>query len=113
MALTDYVSEIETSSNEKFFAISNELSEIRAIQQHIIENQNRNWKIIEEQFSTIQGNFHFLRDCTQTLFSNQQINFNFDTAAITLAKLYTSDKTLARNKGSFLLSILESESKNR
>ena len=32
-------------------------------------------------------------------------------ASITLAKLYTSDKTLARNKGSCLLSILGSKSK--
>ena len=96
MALTDYVSEIETSSNEKFFAISNELSEIRAIQQHSVENQNRSWKILEEQFATIQGNFHILRDCTQTLFSNQQINFNFDTAASLLNVVYadiTSYKT--------------------
>ena len=76
MALTDYVSEIET-----FFAILNELSEIRRVQQQTIENQNRNWKILEEQFATIEGNFHILRGCTQTLFSNQQINFNFDTAA--------------------------------
>ena len=68
--------------------ISNELSEIRAIQQQTIENQNRNWKIIEEQFATIQGNFHILRDCTQTLFSNQQINFNFDTAASLLNVVY-------------------------
>ena len=88
MALTDYVSEIETSSKEKFFAISNELSEIREIQQQTIENQNRNWKILEEQFATIQGNFHILRDCTQTLFSNQQINFNFDTAASLLNVVY-------------------------
>ena len=88
MALTDYVSEIESSSNEKFFTISNELSEIRAIQQQTIENQNKNWKIIEEQFATIQGNFHILRDCTQTLFSNQQINFNFDTAASLLNVVY-------------------------
>ena len=67
MALTDYVSEIETSSNEKFFAISNELSEIRVIQQQTIENQNRNWEILEEQFDAIQGNFHILRDCTNTV----------------------------------------------
>ena len=96
MELTDFVSEIETSSNENVFAISNELSEIRAIQQHIIENQNRNWKMIEEQFATIQGNFHILGDCTQTLFSNQQINFNFDTAASLLNVVYadiTSYKT--------------------
>ena len=96
MAFKDYVSEIETSINEKFFAISNEVSEIRAIQQQTIENQNRNWKILEEQFATIQGNFHILRDCTQTLFSNQQINFNFDTAASLLNFVYadiTSYKT--------------------
>ena len=87
MALTDYVSEIETSSIEKFFAMSNELSEIRAIQQQTIENQNRNWKKLEK-FATIIGNFHILRDCTQTLFSNQQINFNFDTAASLLNVIY-------------------------
>ena len=70
MALTDYVSDIETSSNEKFFAISNELSEIRAIEQHTVENQNRNWKILEEQFATIQGNFTSCgiahKHCSQT-----------------------------------------------
>ena len=96
MALTDYVSEIETSSNEKFFAISNELSEIRAIQQQTIENQNWNWKILEKQFATIQGNFHILRNCTQTLFSKQHFNFNFDTAASLLNVVYadiTSYKT--------------------
>ena len=72
------------------------MSEIRAIQQHTIENQNRNWKILEEQFATIQGNFDILPDCTQPLFSNQQINFNFDTAASLLNVVYadfTSYKT--------------------
>ena len=76
--------------------ISNELSEIRAIQQQAVENQNLNWRILKEQFATIQGNFHILRVCTQTLFSNQQINFNFDTAASLLHVVYadiTSYKT--------------------
>ena len=91
-ALTNYVSEIEQSSKEKFCAISNELSEIRAIQKQNIENQNRNWKILEEQFATIEGNFHILPDCTQTMFSNQQINLNFDTAASLLNVVY-ADKT--------------------
>ena len=78
------------------FAISIELSEIRAIQQQTIENQNRNWKILEEHFVTIQGNFHILRYCTQTFFSNQPINFNFGTAASILNFVYadiTSYKT--------------------
>ena len=82
MALTDYVSEIETSSNEKFFAISNELSEIRAIQQQTIENQNRNWKILE-QFATIEGNFHILRDCTQTIVLKPTDQFQLRHSSIT------------------------------
>ena len=88
MALTDYVSEIETSSNQKFFAISNELAEIKAIQEQIIENQNKIWKVIQAQFDAIQGNFHILRDCTQTLIANQQLNFNYDTASSLLAVIH-------------------------
>ena len=108
MALTDYVSEIESSSNEKFFTISNELSEIRAIQQQTIENQNKNWKIIEEQFATIQGNFHILRDCTQTLFSNQQINFNFDTAASLLNVVYADIASYKTALNAFKTNVLNS-----
>ena len=59
----------------------------------MIETQNKNWAIIEEQFKVFEGNFHILRDCTQMLFSNQQLNFNFDTAASLLSMLYTDVKS--------------------
>ena len=55
-------------ANEKFFAISNAIAEIKSIQQQTIDDRNKNWKVITSQFDAIQGNFHVLRDCTQTLF---------------------------------------------
>ena len=58
MALTDYVKEMEDETNEKFFLVTNEFAEIRHIEQLMAENQNKNWKIIEEQFQTIERNFH-------------------------------------------------------
>ena len=91
--LTDYVLEIEQSSNEKFFLISNEIAEIAKIQKEMQENQNKNWKIVQQQFEIFQNNFHVLRDCTQMLFSNQQLNFNFDTAASLLNILYADVKS--------------------
>ena len=108
MALTDYVAEVETSSNEKFFAISNELAEIKNIQKQTIENQNKNWKVVQEQFETIQGNFHILRDCTQTLFSNQQLNFNYDTASSLLAVLHADITTYKAALYAFKSNILNS-----
>ena len=39
--LTDYVLEIEQSSTEKFFLISNEIAEIAKIQKEMQENQNK------------------------------------------------------------------------
>ena len=57
------------------------------------ETQNKNWAIVEEQFNVFEGNSHILRDCTQMLFSNQQLNFNFDTAASLLSMLYADVKS--------------------
>ena len=57
------------------------------------KTQNKNWAIIDEQFNVFEGNFHILRDCTQMLFSNQQLNFNFDTAASLLSMLYADVKS--------------------
>ena len=57
------------------------------------DNQNRNWEIIEEQFAVIDENFHVLRDCDQILYSNQQLNFNFDTIASLLSIIYADVKS--------------------
>ena len=92
-SLTDYVMQIKTATDEKFFLVGNELKEIRETQNQMIETQNKNWAIIEEQFKVFEGNFHILRDCTQMLFSNQQLNFNFDTAASLLSMLYADVKS--------------------
>ena len=92
-SLTDYVMQIKTATGEKFFLVGNELKEIRETQKQMTETQNKNWAIIEEQFNVFEGNFHILRDCAQMLFSNQQLNFNFDTAASLLSMLYADVKS--------------------
>lgn len=92
-ALTDYVLEVESESNEKFFLISDELREIKRIQEEMQSNQNKNWEIIEKQFGVIDENFHILRDCNQVLFANQQLNFNFDTVASFLSLIYSDIKS--------------------
>ena len=84
---------MEDETIEKFFLVTNEIAEIRRIEQLMAENQNKNWKIIEEQFQTIEINFHVLRDCTQSLYSNQQLNFNLDTAASLLNLVFADVKS--------------------
>ena len=91
--LTDHVVEFEEQVNEKFFLVADKLAEVNAIQQEMIQNQQENWKVIEDQFKVIQHNFEILRDCDQYLFSNQQLNFNFDTAASLLSLLYSDVKS--------------------
>ena len=90
--LTDYVLEVESASNEKFFLISNEIAKVSEIQQEMQDNQNKNWKVVQDQFDIFEKIFHLLRDCTQMLFSNQQLNFNFDTVASLLSILYADIK---------------------
>ena len=59
----------------------------------MVETQNQNLQLIEEQFNAISVNFHILRDCTQRLFSNQQVNFVFDTMSSILSLLYSDVKS--------------------
>ena len=91
--IVDYVAKMQTTNGEKFFVVSNKLAEIEEAQQQMTATQNNNWKIIEEQFQAINTNFHVLRDCTQMLFSTQQLNFNFDTTASLLSLLYSDVKS--------------------
>ena len=58
----------------------------------MVRIQTENWKIIEAQFEVFEHNFHILQDCTQILFSNQQLNFNFDSVASLLALLFADVK---------------------
>ena len=106
--LTDYVVEFEENTNEKFFMVSNELSEIRKAQKEMNENQAKNWKIVQEQFVVFEKNFHILRDCTQMLFSNQQLNFNFDTVFSLLSTLYADTKSYRAALYAYKVNLLSS-----
>ena len=83
MALTDYVSEIETSSNEKVFAVSNELSEIRAIQQQTIENQNRKWKNTRRTICYNSMQFPYLAGLHTNIFLEPTDKFQLRHSSIT------------------------------
>ena len=106
--LTDYVLEVESASNEKFFLITNELEEIQKTQTEMQNNQNQNWKIVEKQFEIFEENIHILRDCNELLFSNQQLNFNFDTVAALLNVLYSDIKGYRSAPYTFRINLLNS-----
>ena len=91
--LADHVTKMKTDTDQKFFLVGNKLKEVEEAQQQMVETQNQNWQLIEEQFNAISMNFHILRDCTQMLFSNQQVDFNFDTMASILSLLYSDVKS--------------------
>ena len=107
-AITEYVTHIKEETNDKFFMVSNELAEIREIQKQMSETQNKNWAVVEEQFDILETNVHILRNCDQMLYSNQQINFNFDTAAALLTLLYSDVKSYRAALYSYRLNLLNS-----
>ena len=107
-SIADYVLEIEAQSTEKFFLVSNEIAEIVKIQQEMQNTQNKNWQIIEDQFEIFEQNIHVLRDCTQLLFTHQQINFNFDTIAALLLVLYSDIKSYRIALYTYRINILNS-----
>ena len=79
--------------NDKFFMVATELEALKSVQKEMLEVQNRNWRIIEEQFEVFQHNIHVLRDCDQLLFSRQQINFIYDTISSLLALTFANIKS--------------------
>ena len=91
--LTDFVMEVAQENDEKFFLVYNELKSIHKIQQEMGGNQNRIWEVVEKQFEVFYKNFHVLRDCTQFLYTQQQLNFNYDTVAALLLPLYADIKS--------------------
>ena len=64
---TDYVTELITNTDEKFFLVENELAAFNAIQSEMAETQDKNWVIIQEQLAVYEQNFHILHDCDQLL----------------------------------------------
>ena len=88
-----FVMKIESSSNKNFFMISRELEGFQRAQLEMASNQNKNWEIVEKQFEVFEKNIHIVVDCTQLLFSNQQLNLISDTMASLLAILYADIKS--------------------
>ena len=104
--LTSYVSQLRTNTDEKFFLVSNKLKAIEEAQAQMTETQNKNWQVIQEQFNVIETNFNILRDCNQMLFSNQQLNFNFDTMASLLSLLYADVKSYRASVYTYRVNVL-------
>ena len=88
----EYVNKLKTEVDDKFYLVSDELKELRKIQQEMAKTQNKNWKIVEEQFAIFEKNIHALVDCDQQLYARQQINFNYDTVSSLLSMVYANIK---------------------
>ena len=106
--LVDHVSKMKTDNDAKFFIVSNILAEIEEARKQMTETLNKNWQVVQEQLKAIENNFHILRDCTQLLFSNQQLNFNFDTTASLLSLLYADVKSYRAAVYTYRTNILNS-----
>ena len=72
------------------------------------DNQNKNWKVVQDQFDIFEKNFHILRDCSHMLFSNQQLNFHFDTVASLLSILYADIKSYRSALYAYSINLLNS-----
>ena len=57
------------------------------------ENQNRSWKLVEEQFAIVDLNLNAIETCMEIQAMQQQPNFIFDTAALLLLTLYADNKS--------------------
>ena len=88
--------------------VENELAALHDIQRELVDTQNKNWALIQQQFYVFEHNFHVLRDCNQLLFSNQQLNFNFDTLSSLLAMIHASVKSYRAALFAFRMNILNS-----
>ena len=67
---------LRTNTNKFFFLVSEELAEIKKIQDEMISIHNHNWQLIDEQLDTFANNIHILGNCDQLLISRQQIKFD-------------------------------------
>ena len=105
-SLNDYVMEIGAQTDEKFFLVADELAKVYKVQNEMQENQNRNWKLVEEQFAIIDHNLNALATCMEFQLSQQQLNFNFDTAASLLLTLYADIKSYRAALYSFRINVI-------
>ena len=105
-SLNDYVMEMGAQTDEKFFLVADELAKVYKVQNEMQENQNRNWNLVEEQFAIIDHNLNALATCMEIQLSQQQLNFNFDTAASLLLTLYADIKSYRAALYSFRINVI-------
>ena len=103
--LNDYVVEIGVQTDEKFFLVADELAKVYKVQNEMQENQNRNWKLVEEQFAIVDHNLNAIATCIE-IQATQQLNFNFDTAASLLLTLYADIESYRTALYSFPISVI-------
>ena len=70
------------------------------------ENQNRNWKLVEEQFAIVDHNLNAIATCMEIGATQQQLNFNFDKAASLLLTLYADIKSYRVALYSFRINVI-------
>ena len=80
-------------TDQKFFLVADELAKVFKVQNEMQENQNRNWKLVEEQIAIVDNNLNAMATCMETQATQQQLNFNFDTAASILLTLHADIKS--------------------
>ena len=70
------------------------------------ENQNRNWNIFEEQFAIVNQNLNEVAACKEVQPTQQQLNFNFRTAASLLLTLNADIKSHRAALNSFRVNVI-------
>ena len=104
-SLNNYVMEIGAQTDEKFL-VADELPKVYKVQNEMQENQNKNWKLVEEQFAIVDPNLNAIATCMEIQSTQQQLNFNFDTAASLLLTLYADIKSYRAALYSFRLNVI-------
>ena len=98
--------EIGAQTDEKFFLVADEFAKVYKVQNEMQENQNRNWKLVEEQFAIVDHNLNAIATCMEIQATQQQLNFNFDTAASLLLTLYADIKSYRAALYSFRINVI-------
>ena len=98
--------EIVARTDQKFFLVADELAKVYKVQNQTQENQNRNWKLVEEKFAIEYHNLNAKATCMDNQAIQQQLNFNFDRAASLLLTLYVDIKSYRAALYSFRINVI-------
>ena len=105
-SLNDPVMEIGAQTNEKLFLVPDELAKVYKVQNEMQENQNRNWKLVEKQFTIVDHNLNAIATCMEIQATQQQLNFNLITAASLFLTLYADIKSYRAALHSFRINVI-------